>query len=162
MMSGTSLDGVDVALIETDGERIVQFGPIGCRPYSDDEQELLRAALSAGVSLNDRAARPGVLAEADAFVTRVHAETVEAFLDTENIDKSGVTIVGFHGQTVLHRPAARLTVQIGDGAALARRLGIPVAYDFRAADVAAGGQGAPLVPVFHQALARELKHEHPI
>ena len=162
MMSATSLDGVDVALIETDGERIVQFGPIGYRPYSDDEQELLRAALSAGVSLNDRAARPGVLAEADAFVTRVHAETVEAFLDTENIDKSGVTIVGFHGQTVLHRPAARLTVQIGDGAALARRLGIPVAYDFRAADVAAGGQGAPLVPVFHQALARELKHEHPI
>lgn len=162
MMSGTSLDGVDVALIETDGERIVQFGPIGYRPYSDDEQNLLRAALSAGVSLNDRAARPGVLAEADAFVTRVHAETVEAFLDTENIDKSGVAIVGFHGQTVLHRPAARLTVQIGDGAALARRLGIPVAYDFRAADVAAGGQGAPLVPVFHQALARELKHEHPI
>src|SRR5664279_3043448 len=162
MMSGTSLDGVDVALIETDGERIVQFGPIGYRPYSDDEQELLRAALSAGVSLNDRAARPGVLAEADAFVTRVHAETVEAFLATEQIDTSGVAIVGFHGQTVLHRPAARLTVQIGDGAVLAQRLGLPVAYDFRAADVATGGQGAPLVPAFHQALARDLKRAHPI
>ena len=74
--------------------------------------------------MTDRWARPGVLAEADAFVTRVHAETVEAFLDTEHIDKSDVAIVGFHGQTVLHRPAARLTVQIGDGAALARRLGI--------------------------------------
>src|SRR5476649_37398 len=162
MMSGTSLDGVDVALIETDGERIAQFGPIGYRPYSDDERELLRAALSAGVSLSDRAARPGVLAQADAFVTRVHAETVEAFLDTENIDKSDIAIVGFHGQTVLHKPAARLTVQIGDGAALARRLGIPVAYDFRAADVAAGGQGAPLVPIFHQALARDLQRAHPI
>jgi anhydro-N-acetylmuramic acid kinase len=87
---------------------------------------------------------------------------VEAFLAAEHIDKSGVAIVGFHGQTVLHRPAARLTVQIGDGAALARRLGLTVAYDFRAADVAAGGQGAPLVPVFHQALARDLGKAHPI
>ncbi len=73
-----------------------------------------------------------------------------------------VAIVGFHGQTVLHKPAERLTVQIGDGAALARRLELPVAYDFRAADVAAGGQGAPLVPVFHQALARDLTRPHPI
>ncbi len=161
-MSGTSLDGVDVALIETDGERIAGFGPSGYRPYSDDEQALLRAALSAGVSLTDRRARPGVLAEADAFVTRVHAETVETFLATEHIDKGGISIVGFHGQTVLHRPAARLTVQIGDGVALAHRLGISVAYDFRAADVAAGGQGAPLVPVFHQALARDLDRAHPI
>lgn len=161
-MSGTSLDGVDVALIETDGERIARFGPSGYRPYSDVEQALLRQALAQGAGLTDRAARPGMLAEADAFVTRVHAETVEALLDTEHINKSDVAIVGFHGQTVLHRPAARLTVQIGDGAALARRLGLPVAYDFRAADVAAGGQGAPLVPVFHQALARDLDRPHPI
>jgi len=161
-MSGTSLDGVDVALIETDGERIAHFGPSGYRPYADNEQALLRQALAQGVALTDRAARPGVLAEADDFVTRVHAETVEAFLDTEHIDKSDVAIIGFHGQTVLHRPGQRLTVQIGDGKALARRLGIPVAYDFRAADVAAGGQGAPLVPAFHQALARDLKRAHPI
>jgi anhydro-N-acetylmuramic acid kinase len=162
LMSGTSLDGVDVALIETDGERVAHFGPIGYRPYSDDEQALLRAALKEGVALKDRWSRPGVLREAEAFVTRVHAETVEAFLDTEHIDKKAVTVVGFHGQTVLHRPGVRLTVQIGDGASLARRLGIPVAHDFRAADVAAGGQGAPLVPVFHQALARDLDRVHPI
>ena len=161
-MSGTSLDGVDVALIETDGERIAHFGPSGYRPYADNEQALLRQALAQGVALTDRAARPDVLAEADDFVTRVHAETVEAFLETEHIDKSDVAIIGFHGQTVLHRPGQRLTVQIGDGKALARRLGIPVAYDFRAADVAAGGQGAPLVPVFHQALARDLDRAHPI
>ena len=161
-MSGTSLDGVDVALIETDGECIAHFGPSGYRPYADNEQALLRQALAQGVALTDRAARPGVLAEADDFVTRVHAETVEAFLETEHIDKSDVAIIGFHGQTVLHRPGQRLTVQIGDGKALARRLGIPVAYDFRAADVAAGGQGAPLVPAFHQALARDLKRAHPI
>lgn len=162
LMSGTSLDGVDVALIETDGEQITAFGPTGYRPYADGEQALLRRALAQGASLTDRDARPGVLAEADDFVTRVHAEAVEAFLATEHIDKAGIAIVGFHGQTVLHKPATRLTVQIGDGAALARRLGIPVAYDFRAADVAAGGQGAPLVPIFHQALARDLDRPHPI
>jgi anhydro-N-acetylmuramic acid kinase len=161
-MSGTSLDGVDVALIETDGERIASFGPTGYRPYADGEQAMLRQALAEGATLTDRTARPGALAEADAFVTRVHAETVEAFLRAEGINKSEVAIIGFHGQTVLHKPSARLTVQIGDGAAMARRIGVPVAYDFRAADVAAGGQGAPLVPVFHQALARVLDRPHPI
>ncbi len=162
LMSGTSLDGVDVALIDTDGERIAQFGPTGYRPYSDAEQALLRQALHEGAALTDRMARPGVLAEADAFVTRVHAETVEDFLATERIDKSTVVVIGFHGQTVLHKPAARLTVQIGDGLALARRLDMTVVHDFRAADVAAGGQGAPLVPIYHQALARDLDRPHPI
>jgi anhydro-N-acetylmuramic acid kinase len=162
LMSGTSLDGVDVAMIETDGERIAAFGPTGYRPYTDAERDLLRQALAEGATLTDRGQRPGVLKEAEAFVTSVHAEAVETFLTTERIDKAGVAIVGFHGQTVLHRPDARLTVQIGDGDALARRLGMPVAYDFRAADVAAGGQGAPLVPVFHQALARDLARPHPI
>jgi len=92
----------------------------------------------------------------------VHAETVETFLKENDVERGTVALVGFHGQTVLHRPAQRLTVQIGDGAALARRLKLPVAHDFRAADVAAGGQGAPLVPVYHQALARDLARPHPI
>jgi anhydro-N-acetylmuramic acid kinase len=161
-MSGTSLDGVDVALIETDGERISGFGPVGYRPYSDQERALLRQALADGASLNDRAARPGVLAEAEDFVTRVHAETVEAFCETEGVARADIAVVGFHGQTVLHKPASKLTVQIGDGVSLAQRLSIPVAYDFRAADVAANGQGAPLVPIFHQALARDLDRPHPI
>ena len=161
-MSGTSLDGVDVALIETDGERVAALGPAGYRPYSLEERALLRAALEQGAGLTSRTARPGVLAEAEAFVTRAHAEAVEEFLASEHIDKSGIAVVGFHGQTVLHKPAERLTIQIGDGAALAKRLGMTVVYDFRAADVAAGGQGAPLVPIFHQALARDLAHPHPI
>jgi len=160
LMSGTSLDGVDVALIETDGDSIAALGPAGYRPYSDSERELLRAALVEGAKLTDRWVRPGVLTEAEAFVTAVHAETVETFLRDNAI--SDVDIVGFHGQTVIHRPELRLTVQIGDGPALARRLKLPVAHDFRAADVAAGGQGAPLVPVFHQALARSLSHPHPM
>jgi anhydro-N-acetylmuramic acid kinase len=151
LMSGTSLDGVDVALIETDGERVARFGPTGYRPYAEGERELLRRALQEGAALGDRWLRPGVLQEAESFVTGVHAEAVETFLSENAIDRESVEIVGFHGQTVLHRPQARLTVQIGDGPALARRLQLPVAYDFRAADVAAGGQGAPLVPVFHQA-----------
>jgi anhydro-N-acetylmuramic acid kinase len=162
LMSGTSLDGVDVALIETDGKAIGAFGPTGYRPYSHDERTLLRQALAEGAGLSERDARPGVLADAEAFVTNVHAETVETFLKAEAIDKAQIGIVGFHGQTVLHKPSARLTVQIGDGQALARRLELPVAYDFRAADVAAGGQGAPLVPVFHQSLARDLAQPHPI
>lgn len=162
LMSGTSLDGVDIALIETDGERIAGFGPTGYRTYTEDERALLRAALAEGASLTARDQRPGVLREAEAFVTRAHAETVETFLGKEGIDPAGIAVVGFHGQTVLHKPDKRLTVQIGDGAALARRLNLPVVYDFRAADVAAGGQGAPLVPVFHQALARGLERPHPM
>ena len=162
MMSGTSLDGVDVALIETDGERIGRFGPTSYRPYDDDERDLLRQALAGGTALTDRVSRPGILAEAEAFVTRVHGDAVEALLNAERLDRSSIDIVGFHGQTVLHRPEKRLTVQIGNGAALAKRLGLPVAYDFRAADVAAGGQGAPLASVYHQALSRDLDRPHPV
>src|SRR6185312_13448514 len=162
LMSGTSLDGVDVALIETDGARVAKFGPTGYRAYTDGERDLLRQALEQGAGLNDRVSRPGVLAEADAFVTNVHAETVETFLAGNAIDRGSIAVVGFHGQTVLHKPADKLTVQIGDGQALARRLELPVAYDFRFADISAGGQGAPMVPVFHQALARSLDRPHPV
>lgn len=162
LMSGTSLDGVDVAAIETDGERILGFGPTGYRQYSEDERALLRQALSDAKVLTDRTSRPGILADAEAFITSAHAEAVEALLEANGIVREKITIVGFHGQTVLHRPGDRLTVQIGDGAALAKRLRLTVAYDFRAADVAAGGQGAPLVPIFHQALARSIDRPHPI
>jgi anhydro-N-acetylmuramic acid kinase len=159
-MSGTSLDGVDVALIETDGERVAALGPSFCRPYSEDERAILRQALAEAEVLTDRAARPGILAQAEALVTRQHGDAVESFLADNNI--AAVDVVGFHGQTVLHRPARGLTVQIGDGDALARRLGRTVVHDFRAADVAAGGQGAPLVPVFHRALAASLTREKPV
>jgi anhydro-N-acetylmuramic acid kinase len=162
LMSGTSLDGVDVALIETDGEAVTAFGPSGYRAYRADERALLRQALADAATLTDRAARPGSLGGAERLVTEAHREAVETFLRDHGIDAASVDIVGFHGQTVLHRPGQRLTVQIGDGAALARGIGVPVAYDFRAADVAAGGQGAPLVPVYHRALANALDKPHPI
>ena len=160
LMSGTSLDGVDVALIETDGEGVAALGPSFCRPYSDDERAVLRQGLAEAAVLTDRAARPGILAQAEDLVTRAHGDAVENFL--AHNDLAAVDVVGFHGQTVLHRPALGLTVQIGDGNALARRLRRTVVHDFRAADVAAGGQGAPLVPAFHRALAASLDREKPI
>ena len=162
LMSGTSLDGVDVALIETDGERIQRFGPTLYRPYRPLERELLHRALALGALLTDRTSRPGVLAEAETLVTRAHADAVTDFLRQNEIAAAEIDVVGFHGQTVLHRPAARLTIQIGDAAVLSRRLGIPVAFDFRAADVAAGGQGAPLVPVFHRAIVDTIDRPQPV
>jgi len=153
LMSGTSMDGVDVALIETDGEASVTAGATGFLPYSDADRHVLRAALGDAVHLDDRQARPGSLAAAESMIMQRHVEAVEAFLSAHKTDRRSIDLVGFHGQTVLHRPEQRLTVQLGDGAALAQALRITVAYDFRAADVEAGGQGAPLVPVYHQALA---------
>lgn len=157
LMSGTSMDGVDVALIETDGERIAAFGAVGYRPYGENERDVLRSSLRDAVAMTARDQRPGVLAEAERLVTTAHAEAVERFLADNGLTPRDIDIVGFHGQTVLHRPAERLTVQIGDGNALAARLRIPIVHDLRAADVAAGGQGAPLVPVYHRALAATAK-----
>ena len=160
LMSGTSLDGVDVALIETDGENIASFGPTAFRPYTPPERELLRRALTDAVALADRNARPGALKQAEALVTEAHAQAAERFLRDNGL--SDIAVVGFHGQTVLHRPDAGLSVQLGDGRELARRLGLPVVFDFRAADVAAGGQGAPLVPVFHRALMDRFDRPDPM
>jgi anhydro-N-acetylmuramic acid kinase len=162
MMSGTSLDGVDVAMLETDGKRVKAFGPSGYRPYTDTERRLLLQALTEAVHLPQRDARPGILREAERVVTVAHAEAVASFASHNGIAYEDVDIVGFHGQTVLHRPAEGMTVQIGDAAALAKAIHIPVMHDFRAADVAAGGQGAPFVPVYHRALAQSLGREGPI
>ena len=162
LMSGTSLDGVDVAMIETDGKRVNAFGPSGYRPYSERERSLLRQALTEAVHLPQRDARPGILREAEQAVTVAHAEAVASFVAQNRITFEDIDIVGFHGQTVLHRPEKKLTVQIGDGPALAKAIHIPVMHDFRAADVAAGGQGAPFVPVYHRALAQSLEREGPI
>lgn len=163
LMSGTSLDGVDVALIETDGETVhvvnshnnflEPLGPTGYRGYSDEEKALLRAATKDAEAIVQPGDRPGRLPEAETFVTEAHAEAVERFLAENDLKPSDIDVIGFHGQTVIHRPDHRISVQIGDGQALATRLGIPVVSDLRRADVEAGGQGAPLVPVFHKALA---------
>ncbi len=160
MMSGTSMDGVDAAIVVTDGETISDFGPRRFRPYSEAERVALRAAVAAARELTDRMARPPVLAEAERIVTEAHAEAAAGLMEAGA--GPAIELVGFHGQTMFHAPERRLTVQLGDGKALARRLGIPVVYDFRAADVAAGGEGAPFVPVYHRALALRAGLEPPV
>lgn len=162
LMSGTSLDGVDVAVLETDGERITAFGPAGYRAYTADERSLLKTALVDAADMTERLARPGVLAAAEAAIDRAHAKAVGTLMRTHGLLARDIDVVGYHGQTVLHRPARGLTVQIGDGQRLANAIGMPVVFDFRAADMAAGGQGAPLVPVFHRALAEHCGLDLPL
>lgn len=162
LMSGTSMDGIDAALIETDGETVSWLGPSLTLPYDGAMRTLLEGAMADAAGLNDRDSRPGRLALAEQRITTLHARAVHDLLDSLRLTPGDVDVVGFHGQTVFHRPDARLTVQIGLGEALARDLGMTVVADFRAADVAAGGQGAPLVPVFHQALVRGLRLPGPV
>lgn len=153
LMSGTSMDGVDAAIIVTDGEKIEGFGPRLFRPYSHGDRQVFRQALVEARDIRNRDDRRGAVAEAERIVTAAHGEAVECLLAGNS--RISVDLIGFHGQTVLHAPEKRLTVQIGDAAELARRSCIRVAYDFRAADVRAGGQGAPLVPVYHRALIQQ-------
>ncbi len=162
LMSGTSMDGIDVAMIETDGMSVVERGPAREYAYPAAFRRKIGQALEDAKTLDDRAARPGTLAEVEMELTERHADAVKQFLLETGIDASSVDIIGFHGQTVLHRPDQGLTVQIGDGQALADALQIPVVYDLRANDMAHGGQGAPLVPVYHAALAASLSGDEAV
>jgi anhydro-N-acetylmuramic acid kinase len=146
-MSGTSLDGVDAAGVVTDGETIAAFGATAYRPYSAGERAVLRAALG-------RWPGEAGVAEAAAVVEAAHTDLLRRF--------GAVELVGFHGQTLAHDPAAGRTHQTGDGARLALTLGVPVIWDFRSADMAAGGQGAPLAPFFHFACARLIGADRPL
>ncbi|MEQ1576652.1 MAG: anhydro-N-acetylmuramic acid kinase [Hyphomicrobium sp.] len=156
LMSGTSMDGIDVAMIETDGENQVIRGPGLTLPYNPGDRRILAHAMAAAPSCSQRHERPEALAIAEDVVTRMHGAAVSAFLAQYGLERASIDVIGFHGQTVLHRPEKRLTIQLGDGERLAEITGIPVVYDLRAADVAAGGQGAPLVPIYHKALAVKL------
>jgi anhydro-N-acetylmuramic acid kinase len=156
LMSGTSLDGIDAAAIRSDGEDVVEHVAAASLAYAPAERQLLGRALDDARSLHERQARPGCLAEAEAMITIRHAEAVQALLTRCGLARGVIDVIGFHGQTVLHRPGQHLTVQLGDGAELARLTGVTVVADMRAADVAAGGQGAPLAPVYHRALAAAL------
>ena len=146
LMSGTSMDGIDTAIIQTDGERVTAFGPASTTPYESGVRDAIRAALGKP--------RP------DPFVTRAitdaHANCIEAIFFEHPEYKDKIAIVGLHGHTVLHAPADGLTLQIGDGPRLAEQVQIDVISDFRSADVAAGGQGAPLAPLYHQALCGDI------
>ena len=145
-MSGTSLDGVDIAVIETDGIAIHDFGESAYRAYTPEERSMLQAALGHWTG-------PAVDA-AQAVVDAAHLELLPTL--------DAVDVVGFHGQTLAHAPRAQGTLQVGDGQALADALGWPVVWDFRSADIALGGEGAPLAPFFHWAAARWAGLEQPV
>ncbi len=154
LMSGTSLDGIDAAIIETDGLFEVVPGPSLAVPYTPEERAVLRSALEVAKIWEPDEPMPAEVAEAERLLTLAHAQAVRALLKKAGLAPQDIDIIGFHGQTVLHQPDRRRTVQIGMGAELARLTGIDVVNDFRSADVAAGGHGAPLVPLYHQALVK--------
>ena len=155
LMSGTSLDGVDAALIETDGEAIVRPIAFLGTDYDDQQRALLAEATRLALTLPAPALLPAI-ATAERVLTEAHAAAVLALLARAGVAADAVDVIGFHGQTVAHRPDRGWTWQIGDAARLAALTGIRVVSDFRSADVAAGGQGAPLLPVYHAALAAGL------
>ncbi len=153
LMSGTSLDGVDAAVIETDGETVQTLGPTLTLPYSAELRASLKDVIEQqkiGGTVPVPPNPPSLLKAVTAALTAQHVEAVRQ-LDTK------ARLIGFHGQTVLHAPKYRITRQIGDAQALATATQTPVACDFRLADIQAGGQGAPLVPLFHRALATNLE-----
>ncbi|MFD1197330.1 anhydro-N-acetylmuramic acid kinase [Brucella gallinifaecis] len=156
LMSGTSMDGIDIALVITDGENLVERGPSSAVAYSDGFRARLKAALVDARTISDRHARPGILKQLEHDQTLFHAIVLQDFLFQHCLKPEEIDVIGFHGQTVLHRPFEGLTVQIGDGALLARETGIPVVYDMRAEDMRHGGEGAPLIPAYHAALAANL------
>lgn len=156
LMSGTSMDGIDIALLHTDGDAVVKHGQSGYFPYDMQLRETWKKALVTAKAIKRREERPGDLAEAERKLTLAHAAAVMSFLRRHGLSAGDIDVIGFHGQTVLHRPDDALTVQIGDGPLLAQETGIDVVYDMRANDMVHGGQGAPLIPIYHAALAANL------
>lgn len=154
LMSGTSMDGIDLALLRTDGRDLVERGPSHFVPYDAAFRHRIEAGLGTAKAIVKREERPGDLAALERDITLRHARAVTEFLGRTNWSRP--EIIGFHGQTVLHRPHLGVTVQLGDGALLAKETGIATVHDMRAEDMRNGGQGAPLVPAYHAALARSL------
>lgn len=153
LMSGTSMDGVDAAFVETDGQNHLVLGGNASTPFGDNFRSRLKSFVAAvparGASPDERAI--------EIVVTDLHIDAVNRLLTATKMRHDQIDLIGFHGQTIWHRPQQCATWQMGDAQRLADATGITVVSDFRTADVAAGGQGAPLVPVFHEALARDLE-----
>ncbi|WP_244530471.1 anhydro-N-acetylmuramic acid kinase [Salaquimonas pukyongi] len=156
LMSGTSMDGIDCALIRSDGENRVERLGFAEFAYEPAFKQRIEALLEAAKSLESAGERSDALASLEADITRRHGDAVAGFLDQQGLAPDAIDLIGFHGQTMLHRPKAGFTVQLGDGEALASMTGIATVYDLRRNDMAHGGQGAPLVPVYHRALAQNL------
>ena len=161
LMTGTVLDGnIDVALLKTDGERIEAFGAYTLAPYPQSTRDLLEETLQQARAWNFEGDEPAIFAEAEEVLTRAQAYAVRELVESHGLTMADIGAVGFHGQTVLHRAPqeGRLgeTRQLGDGDLMHSILGCPVVYDFRSADMRAGGQGAPLSAAYHAALLRDV------
>ena len=161
LMTGTVLDGnIDVAMLKTDGETVETFGPNTLAPYPQSIRDLLEETLAAARVWNFEGPDPAIFAKAEEALTRAQSAAIRELVERQGMQLSEIGIIGFHGQSVLHRgpQPGRIgaTRQLGDGALMHNLLGVPVAYDFRSADVAAGGQGAPLAALYHQALLRRI------
>jgi anhydro-N-acetylmuramic acid kinase len=156
LMSGTSMDGIDLALLRSDGDSVVERGPGYAVAYDAPFRRKLEQGLQTAKAIVKREDRPGDLSTLEREITQRHADAVAAFLRDVPAGWRDVDLIGFHGQTVLHRPHEGVTVQLGDGALLRHLTGVPVVYDMRANDMKNGGQGAPLVPAYHAALAKSL------
>lgn len=146
LMSGTSLDGVDASVIETDGEQIQKFGPSLTVPYTPEQRQTLTDATQAALAWDFKGPAPNIFAEAEDALDAAHRTAIRA------LNAGPIDLIGYHGQTVLHRPDRLKTLQLGRGQGLAETFDCPVVFDFRSEDVAAGGQGAPLAPIYHHAL----------
>ena len=147
LMSGTSMDGVDAALIETDGYSIFKSGPHLTLPYTLAFRNELQKLINGGYD------NANFIEEQ---LTLKHANAVNKLLSDASISPNQIDLIGFHGHTISHKPEEKFTWQIGDGQLLAKKTGIDVINDFRSADVEAGGQGAPLVPIFHHLLTKDM------
>jgi len=161
LMTGTVLDGnIDVALLKTDGEQILEFGPAVLASYPAHVNSLLRETLASALDWQFNGPEPSIFAEAEAILTEMQALAVRRLVTDNGMSMADIGAAGFHGQTVLHRPPTHNQVgrtrQLGDGQMMADILKLPVVHDFRSADVAAGGQGAPLSPVYHTSLLRRM------
>ena len=157
LMTGTVLDGeIDVALIRTDGHDITEFGPSGMVPYPDRLRQRLAECVEAAAAWDFHGPEPAIFGELETETTVVQSDAVIEFVRASGVDMTNIAAIGFHGQTILHRAPTMHktgnTRQLGDGALMAARTGRQVVYDFRSADMAEGGQGAPLCPVYHAAL----------
>ena len=161
LMSGTSLDGVDAAILQTNGQDKVKAGATYFRPYSGTERTLLMETMQAALAWGFEGPAPNIFAQAEELINMAHKQAAMGLIEQEVLDANQIDLIGYHGQTVLHHAPSKdmrgQTLQIGSGQALADVLGIDVVYDFRSADVAAGGQGAPLAPIYHRALLEGAK-----
>lgn len=165
LMSGTSFDGIDVVFLRTDGLNWIERGPSATMPYSQEFKARLVEGLNDAKSIHHRQDHPGHLKALEHDITLLHRDAVHQFISDHKVRITDIDLIGFHGQTILHRPEDALTVQLGDGEMLSQQLGVSVIYDMRANDLANGGQGAPLAPIYHQALAQNLPKDisnHPV